>query len=405
MSVLHKKRMEDLKVTGEKVLVRCDFNVPMKDGSITDDIRIRAALPTVEYLLNENAAVILMSHLGRPKGEANPKYSLKPVAQRIGELLNKPVLFADDDLVTGETAQQMAAALKPSEVLLLQNVRYRKEEEKNDPAFSKELASLGTMYVNDAFGTAHRAHCSTTGLAEYLPAAMGFLIEKEVQFLGKALENAEKPFVAILGGAKVSDKIGVIENLMTKVDTLIIGGGMAYTFLKAKGYEIGKSLLEEDKLTLATQLMEQAAAAKVTLLLPVDTVSADAVSDAASFQTVTMENMPADGIGVDIGPETIAQYVKAIENAKTVVWNGPMGVFEIDAFANGTREVARALAASEAVTIIGGGDSAAAAEQLGFAEAMTHISTGGGASLEFLEGKVLPGIAAIPERVTSKTKH
>ena len=398
MSVLHKKRMEDLKVTGEKVLVRCDFNVPMKDGSITDDIRIRAALPTVEYLLNENAAVILMSHLGRPKGEANPKYSLKPVAQRIGELLNKPVLFADDDLVTGETAQQMAAALKPGEVLLLQNVRYRKEEEKNDPAFSKELASLGTMYVNDAFGTAHRAHCSTTGLAEYLPAAMGFLIEKEVQFLGKALENAEKPFVAILGGAKVSDKIGVIENLMTKVDTLIIGGGMAYTFLKAKGYEIGKSLLEEDKLTLATQLMEQAAAAKVTLLLPVDTVSADAVSDAASFQTVTMENMPADGIGVDIGPETIAQYVKAIENAKTVVWNGPMGVFEIDAFANGTREVARALAASEAVTIIGGGDSAAAAEQLGFAEAMTHISTGGGASLEFLEGKVLPGIAAIPEK-------
>ncbi|MEN1759826.1 phosphoglycerate kinase [Anoxynatronum sibiricum] len=398
MSVLHKKRMEDLKVSGEKVLVRCDFNVPMKEGSITDDIRIRAALPTVEYLLKENAAVILMSHLGRPKGEANPKYSLKPVAQRIGELLNKQVLFADDNLVTGETAQQMASALKPGEILLLQNVRYRKEEEKNDTLFSKELASLGTMYVNDAFGTAHRAHCSTTGLAEYLPAAMGFLIEREVQFLGKALENPEKPFVAILGGAKVSDKIGVIENLMTKVDILIIGGGMAYTFLKAKGFEIGKSLLEEDKLDLATELMEKAAASNVTMLLPVDTVTADAVSEDAAYKTVMMENMPVDGIGVDIGPETINQYTKAIKEAKTVVWNGPMGVFEINAFANGTREVAKALAASDAVTIIGGGDSAAAVEQLGFAEAMTHISTGGGASLEFLEGKLLPGIAAIPEK-------
>ncbi|SMP38916.1 phosphoglycerate kinase [Anoxynatronum buryatiense] len=398
MSVLHKKRMEDLKVSGEKVLVRCDFNVPMKEGSITDDIRIRAALPTVEYLLKEKAAVILMSHLGRPKGEANPKYSLKPVAQRIGELLNKPVLFADDDLVTGETAQQMASALKPGEILLLQNVRYRKEEEKNDTNFSKELASLGTMYVNDAFGTAHRAHCSTTGLAEYLPAAMGFLIEREVQFLGKALENPEKPFVAILGGAKVSDKIGVIENLMTKVDVLIIGGGMAYTFLKAKGFEIGKSLLEEDKLDLATELMEKAAASNVTMLLPVDTVTADAVSEDAAYETVMMESMPVDGIGVDIGPETIVQYTKAIKEAKTVVWNGPMGVFEISAFANGTREVAKALAASDAVTIIGGGDSAAAVEQLGFAEAMTHISTGGGASLEFLEGKILPGIAAIPEK-------
>ncbi len=399
MSLLNKKRMDDLQVSGEKVLVRCDFNVPMdKEGNITDDIRIRAALPTVKYLLEQNAAVILMSHLGRPKGEPNPKYSLKPVANRIEKLLGLEVLFADDDTVTGPVAQQASKNLKPGQVMLLQNVRYRKEEEKNEPSFSRELATLGTMYVNDAFGTAHRAHCSTTGLAEYLPAAMGYLIEKEVKFLGKALENPEKPFVAILGGAKVSDKIGVIENLLNKVNTLVIGGGMAYTFLKAKGYEIGKSLLEEDKIELATQLMETAAAKNVKLLLPVDTVSASEVSAEASFETVDIEAMPADGIGVDIGPKTVAQYAEAIKDAKTVVWNGPMGVFEIEAFATGTREVAKALAESEAVTIIGGGDSAAAVEQMGFADSMTHISTGGGASLEFLEGKVLPGIAAIPEK-------
>lgn len=399
MSVLNKKRMENLKVSGEKVLVRCDFNVPMdKEGGITDDIRIRAAMPTVEYLLKENAAVILMSHLGRPKGEPNAKYSLAPVAKRIGELLGKNVLFADDDQVTGAITQKMASDLKPGEILLLQNVRFRKEEEKNVTGFSEELASLGTMYVNDAFGTAHRAHCSTTGLAEFLPAAMGFLIEKEVKFLGKALEAPEKPFVAILGGAKVSDKIGVIENLLDKIDTLVIGGGMAYTFLKAKGFEIGKSLLEDDKLELAASLMDKAAANGVELLLPVDTVSAAEVSETAAYETVAIEKMPSDGIGVDIGPKTIELFANAVKEAKTVVWNGPMGVFEINAFASGTREMARALAGSQAVTIIGGGDSAAAVEQLGFADAMTHISTGGGASLEFLEGKVLPGIAAIPEK-------
>lgn len=399
MSVMNKKRMEDLQVSGEKVLVRCDFNVPMdKEGNITDDIRIRAALPTINYLLDKNAGVILMSHLGRPKGEANPKYSLAPVAKRIGELIGKDVIFADDDTVTGPVAQQGAKNLQPGQVMLLQNVRYRKEEEKNDPSFSRELSTLGTIYINDAFGTAHRAHCSTTGLAEYLPAAMGFLIEKEVQFLGKALEDPEKPFVAILGGAKVSDKIGVIENLLTKVNTLVIGGGMAYTFLKAKGYEIGKSLLEEDKIQLAKELMEKAAANNVALLLPVDTVSASDVSAEAAYETVDVDAMPSDGIGVDIGPKTVALYKGAITDAKTVVWNGPMGVFEIDAFATGTRELAKALSESQAVTIIGGGDSAAAVEQLGYADAMTHISTGGGASLEFLEGKVLPGIAAIPEK-------
>lgn len=399
MSLMNKKRMDDLQVKGEKVLVRCDFNVPMdKEGNITDDIRIRAALPTIKHLLNQDAAVILMSHLGRPKGEPNAKHSLKPVALRIGELLNTEVIFADDDSVTGPVAQKASKDLKPGQVMLLQNVRFRKEEEKNEPSFSRELASLGTMYVNDAFGTAHRAHCSTTGLAEYLPAAMGYLIEKEVKFLGKALESPEKPFVAILGGAKVSDKIGVISNLLDKVDKLVIGGGMAYTFLKAKGYEIGKSLLEEDKIPLATQLMEKAVANNVELLLPVDTISASEVSEEASFQTVDMDSMPADGIGVDIGPKTIERFTEAIKDAKTIVWNGPMGVFEIDAFSTGTREMAKALSTCEAVTIIGGGDSAAAVEQLGFAEAMTHISTGGGASLEFLEGKVLPGIAAIPEK-------
>jgi phosphoglycerate kinase len=339
-----------------------------------------------------------MSHLGRPKGEPNAKYSLAPVAKRIGELVGKNVLFADDDQVTGAITQKMASDLKPGDIMLLQNVRFRKEEEKNVTGFSEELASLGTMYVNDAFGTAHRAHCSTTGLAEFLPAAMGFLIEKEVQFLGKALEAPEKPFVAVLGGAKVSDKIGVIENLLDKIDTLVIGGGMAYTFLKAKGFEIGKSLLEEDKLELAASLMDKAAANGVKLLLPVDTVSADEVSETAVYETVAMDKMPADGIGVDIGPKTIELFANAVKEAKTVVWNGPMGVFEINAFANGTREMARALAGSQAVTIIGGGDSAAAVEQMGFADAMTHISTGGGASLEFLEGKVLPGIAAIPEK-------
>jgi phosphoglycerate kinase len=399
MSVLNKKRMEDVKVNGEKVLVRCDFNVPMdKEGNVTDDTRIRAALPTIEYLLDQQAAVILMSHLGRPKGEPNPKYSLAPVAKRISELIKRPVIFADDDLVTGEKAVKEAGLLKSGEVLLLQNLRYRKEEEKNDPSFSKELSQLGTVYVNDAFGTAHRAHCSTTGLADYLPAAMGFLIEKEVRFLGKAIENPEKPFVAILGGAKVSDKIGVIENLLDKVDTLLIGGGMAYTFLKAKGYEIGNSLLESDKLELAESLMRKAADKNVELILPVDTISASEVSENAEYHTVPIDKIPEDGYGVDIGPETIKLFEKSIKKAKTVVWNGPMGVFEMEAFSKGTYALARALSESDATTVIGGGDSAAAVEKMGFADKMTHISTGGGASLEFLEGKSLPGIEAIPEK-------
>ena len=399
MSAFQKKQMSDVILKEKKVLVRCDFNVPMnKNGVIMDDNRIRAALPTVTYLLKENAAVILISHLGRPKGKPNPDYSLAPVAERVGQLLNQQVLFADDDDVTGEVTQNMAAALKPGQVMLLQNVRFRSEEEKNDPVFSKELAQLGEVFVNDAFGTAHRAHCSTTGLAEYLPAAIGYLIEKEIRYLGNVLENPEKPFIAILGGAKVSDKIGVIENLLQKIDCLIIGGGMAYTFLKAKGYEIGRSLLEEDKLALAAELIQKAETKGVRVLLPIDTVAAESVEVSSPFATADISDMTPKAIGVDIGPKSIQLFVEAIASARTIVWNGPMGVFEIEAFARGTREIARALAQSRGVTIIGGGDSAAAVEQMGYTSAMSHISTGGGASLEFLEGKILPGIAAIPDK-------
>lgn len=393
MSLLNKKTVEDLTVEGKKVLVRCDFNVPMSsEKGITDDIRIRAALPTIQYLVSKGAAVILMSHLGRPKGEANPKYSLAPVAKRIEELLNQSVIFADDDLVTGEKTVEMAKALKAGEIMLLQNVRFRKEEEKNDAGFSKELAALADLFVNDAFGTAHRAHSSTAGVADHLPSAMGYLIEKEVHFMGKALENPERPFVAILGGAKVSDKIGVIENLIEKVDALLIGGGMAYTFLKAQGYEIGNSLLEEDKIQLALDLMKKAKEKNVDLLLSTDVVVAKEFKADAEHMTVSFDSIPADYMGLDIGAKTIEDFSQKIKSAKTVIWNGPMGVFEMPAFAVGTKEVARAMAESDAITIIGGGDSAAAAEQLGFADKMTHISTGGGASLEFLEGKVLPGI-------------
>ena len=399
MADLSKTRIYDLELAQKKVIVRCDFNVPVNDaGEITDDSRIKAALPTIEYALTHHAAVILMSHFGRPKGKPDSRFSLLPVARRLSLLLKQEVYFANDPQVTGENTKQMADGLKSGDVMLLENVRFRGEEEENDPDFSRELANLGNVFINDAFGTAHRAHASTAGIARYLPSAVGMLMEKEIQFLGKALEDAEKPYVAILGGAKVSDKIGIIERLLDRVDALLIGGGMAYTFLKAQGYEIGKSLMEEDKLQLATELMRKAKANRVKLVLPVDTVSADAVSTDAHYQIVMVENMPSDGIGVDIGPQTVRMFAETIKTAKTVIWNGPMGVFEIDDFAAGTMEIARMLAESDAVTIIGGGDSAAAVEKCGFGDAMTHISTGGGASLEYLEGKELPGIAAIPDK-------
>ncbi|MBM7614361.1 phosphoglycerate kinase [Alkaliphilus hydrothermalis] len=394
-----KKTVKDFDVKGKKVLVRCDFNVPMdKEGNITDDRRIQAALPTITYLLEEGAAVILMSHLGRPKGEANPKYSLAPIAQRISDLLDMEILFAEDDEVVGEVTKEQAKELSPGKILLLQNVRYRKEEEKNENGFSEELASLGDLFINDAFGTAHRAHSSTAGIANFLPSGMGFLIEKEINYMGKALENPERPFVAILGGSKVSDKIGVIENLLEKVDVLLIGGGMAYTFLKAQGYEIGKSLLEEDKMDLALEMIKQAKEKNVDLLLPVDSVVASDFAADAAHKTVINEDMPSDWMGLDIGSQTVELYAQKIKEAKTVIWNGPMGVFEMPNFAKGTKDVAKAMAESEAITIIGGGDSAAAVEQLGYADNMSHISTGGGASLEFLEGIVLPGIEVLTDK-------
>lgn len=392
-----KKTVRDIDVKGKRVLVRVDFNVPMdSEKNITDDTRIKAALPTIQYLLDNNAKVILVSHLGRPKGKFNMEYSMKPVAKRLSELLGKQVIVADD--VIGEDAKAKANALKDGEVLLLENVRFHAEEEKNDPDFSKELASLADVFVNDAFGTAHRAHASTTGVASYLPAVSGFLIEKELNFMGGALENPERPFVAILGGAKVSDKIGVITNLLDKVDSLLIGGGMAYTFIKAEGYEIGKSLLEEDKLELAKNLIEKAKQKGVKLLLPVDTVVSAELKSGVPYEVVDIDKMPNDKIGVDIGPKTIEEFSKVIKDAKTVVWNGPMGVFEIREFAKGTEAIAKAMSECSGTTIIGGGDSAAAVEQLGYADKVSHISTGGGASLEFLEGKVLPGIAALNDK-------
>ena len=393
----NKKSVEDIDVSGKKVIVRCDFNVPQdENGRITDDKRIVAALPTIKYLLEHNAAVILCSHLGRPKGEFNMKYSLAPVAERLSELLGQKVTLAKD--VIGEDAKKLAAALKPGEAMLLENVRFHKEEEKNDPAFAKELASMAEIYVNDAFGTAHRAHASTAGIADYLPAVCGFLIQKEISIMGKALADPARPFVAILGGAKVSDKIGVINNLIEKCDTIIIGGGMSYTFMKAMGKEIGTSLCEEDKLDLAKDLMKKAEDKGVKLLLPVDTVCADHFAADATPVVYDAGALPADMMGLDIGPKTIELFSDAVKDAGTVVWNGPMGVFEFDAFAVGTKAVAKAIAASHAVSIIGGGDSAAAVEKLGFADKMTHISTGGGASLEFLEGLELPGIACLEDK-------
>ena len=393
-----KKTVKDIDVSGKRVLVRCDFNVPMKDGVITDDIRITSALPTIKYLIENDAKVILMSHMGRPKGEPKPEFSLKPVADRLAQLLGMDVVFAASDVVVDDSVRAKADELKPGQVMLLENVRYRKEETKNEEPFTGELASLGDIFVNDAFGTAHRAHCSTAGLAKYMPSVSGFLIEKEVKFLGDALEDPQRPFLAIMGGAKVGDKIPVIENLLKKVDSLIIGGGMSYTFFKAMGYEIGKSILDEESIDLAKELMKKAEDAGVRLLLPVDTVCAKEFDNDSESGVFDRDSIPADMMGMDIGPKTAEIYKTAIAEAKTVVWNGPAGVFEMPNFAAGTKAIAEALASSSAVTIIGGGDSAAAVEQFGLADKMTHISTGGGASLEFLEGKELPGISCLEEK-------
>ena len=389
----NKKSVLDAAVSGKKVLLRCDFNVPQnkETGEITSDKRIKAALPTIKYLLDNGAAVIACSHLGKPKGEWKPKLSLAPVAEHLSKLLDRPVIFAND--IIGEDAKAKAAALKPGEIMLLQNLRYDIREEKNDPEFAKELASLADIYVSDAFGTVHRAHASTAGVAAYLPAYAGLLVLKELSVMGKALEEPARPFVAVLGGAKVSDKIGVINNLLSKADTIIIGGGMAYTFIKAMGYEIGKSLLEEDKLDYARSMIEKAKEKNVKLLLPVDTAVGSEFAPDCERKVVKVSEIPADCM--DIGPETIKLFSDAVKSAATVVWNGPMGVFEFDAFAQGTEAMAKALAESGAVTIVGGGDSAAAVEKLGYADKMTHISTGGGASLEFLEGLELPGVACL----------
>jgi len=395
--MLNKKSIEDIDVTGKKVLVRCDFNVPQdENGNITDDRRIVAALPTIKYLMEHHAKVILCSHLGRPKGEYNMKYSLAPVAKRLEKLLNKNVPLSKD--VIGEDAHRLAKELGEGDVMLLENVRFHQEEEANDMAFSKALAELADVYVNDAFGTAHRAHSSTEGVSKYLPAVCGYLIQKEIEVMGKALDNPVRPFVAILGGKKVSDKISVINNLIEKVDTLLIGGGMAYTFFKAMGYEIGKSICEEDKIVLAKELLEKAEHKGVKLILPIDNVVAKEFSNDAERKIVKSSEIPEDYQGMDIGPETVKLFENELASAKTIVWNGPMGVFEFDHFAVGTNEIAKVLGSLDAITIIGGGDSAAAIEKGGFADKMTHISTGGGASLEFLEGKELPGIACLMDK-------
>ncbi len=395
-----KKSVKDIDVRGKKILLRCDFNVPTKDGKITSDKRIVAALPTIQYLLDQNCAVILCSHMGKPKGEWKPELSLKVVADRLSELLGKPVKMAKD--VIGEDAKRLAAELKPGEVMLLENLRYHNEETKNDPAFAKELASMADIYVSDAFGTVHRAHASTAGVAAYLPAVCGFLIEKELSVMGKALANPDRPFVAILGGAKVSDKLNVINNLLDKVDTLIIGGGMAFTFLAAKGYCVGTSLLDNEKIDYCKEMMAKAEQKGVKLLLPIDTVIAKSfpnpIDAEIEVSTVDSDKIPADMEGLDIGEKTRALFADAVKSAKTVIWNGPMGVFENPTLAKGTIAVAQALADSDAITIVGGGDSAAACEQLGFADKITHISTGGGASLEFLEGKELPGVACLLDK-------
>ncbi len=396
MNVLNKKSVEDIDVKGKKVLVRCDFNVKMEDGVITSDKRIVASLPTIKYLLDGGAKLILCSHLGRPKGEFKPEFSLAPVAVRLGELLGKEVKMAKD--VIGESAQTLAADLQEGEILLLENVRFHKEETKNDPEFSKALASLAEIYVNDAFGSAHRAHSSTTGVADYLPAVGGFLIRKELEYIGGALESPKRPLVAILGGAKVSDKIGVITNLMETVDTLIVGGGMAYTFFAAQGHSVGTSLCETDKIDMAREMMETAKAKGVNFLIPVDNRVGLEYKPDTENKIVDSDDIPDGWMGLDIGPKTEELFANAIKGAGTVIWNGPMGVSEWAAFASGTIAVATAIAESGAISIVGGGDSAAAVQKLGFADKMSHISTGGGASLEFLEGKDLPGVVALGDK-------
>ena len=394
---MNKKTVKDIDLKGKRVFVRCDFNVPMDENqNITDNTRIVAALPTIKYLLEQNCKIILASHLGRPKGEFKPEFSLLPVAKELSKLLNKEVIMAKD--VIGEETIQKALNLKEGEIMLLENVRFHKEETENDPEFAKKLASMAEVFVNDAFGTAHRAHASTTGIADYLPAVSGFLIEKELKFLGNAVNNPERPFVAILGGAKVSDKIGVIDSLLEKVDTLMIGGGMAYTFFKAQGYEVGNSICEVDKLDLAKSAMEKAKQKGVKLLLPVDTKVGKEFKEDTESKIVKWTEIPADWEGFDIGPETIKMFTEELKTAKTVVWNGPLGLFEFDQFAIGTNAIAKALAELDATTIIGGGDSAAAVKKAGLEDKMTHISTGGGASLEFLEGKKLPGIECLLDK-------
>ena len=395
-SALNKKTVEDIEVSGKRVLVRCDFNVKMENGVITSDKRIVASLPTIKYLIEKGAKVILCSHLGRPKGEYNPEFSMAPVAQCLSKYLGQEVKLAKD--VVGDSAHELAASLKDGEVMLLENVRFEPGETKNDPELSKKFASLADIYVNDAFGSAHRAHSSTAGVADYLPSAVGFLIQKEIKFIGGALENPVRPLVAILGGAKVSDKIGVITNLLDKCDTVIIGGGMAYTFFAAQGYSIGTSLLDSENIENAKAMMAKAKEKGVNFLLPVDNVIADKYDENAQYMTIYSDSIPDGWMGLDIGPVTSELYAKSIKNAGTVIWNGPMGVSEWDHFANGTIAVAKGIADSNAISIIGGGDSAAAVKKLGFADKMSHISTGGGASLEYLEGKELPGIAGSDDK-------
>ncbi len=396
MTSLNKKTVEDIDVKGKKVLIRCDFNVPLKDGKIADDKRIKESLKTIKYLLKNDAKIIACSHLGRPKDGFDMTFSLKPIAERLSELLGINVIMSSD--VIGEDSINKSKNLKSGEILLLENVRFHKEEKKNDPDFAKKLANLAEIYVNDAFGTSHRAHASTEGVTKYLPAVCGYLIQKEISVMGEALSNPKRPFVAILGGAKVSDKIGVINNLLDKVDTLIIGGGMAYTFNKSKGFKIGTSLCEEDKIELASNLIKKAEEKGVTFLLPVDNVVGNEFKSDCDFKVVPSDKIPDDFMGLDIGPETQKIFSEAIKDAKTIIWNGPMGVAEWENFAKGTIAVATAISNSDSISIIGGGDSAAAIEKLGFAEKMTHISTGGGASLEFLEGLELPGIAALNDK-------
>lgn len=397
---MNKQTLKDIDVRNKKVLVRCDFNVPLdNDGNITDDIRIVSSLPTINYLLKNGASVILLSHLGRPKGEPNPKYSLLPVSKRLCELLGKKVIFEDTDEVVNDKVKEDADKMNPGDVMLLQNTRFRKEETKNGDKFAKELSSLGDIFVNDAFGTAHRAHSSNVGVSTHLPSAVGFLVEKEIEIMGNALANPKRPLTAILGGAKVSDKIAVIENLLNIADNILIGGGMAYTFNKAQGYEIGNSMLEKDKVDLAKELINKAIEKNVKLYLPIDTVVAKEFKNDTEFYTVKADSIPIDFMGLDIGEKTIDLYCDVILNSKTIIWNGPLGVFEMDNFAKGTNSIANCIASNEkAISIIGGGDSAAAVEKVGIGDKITHISTGGGASLEFLEGQILPGIDAVSNK-------